>query len=167
MTETTNLKSITVTVATALVVTGLCQTKFCEPVGKDRARTIGIRPSTLVVSADLENWPAPGRAVHRGRVLVRRSPKEGDMNSLPSSGSITNKSTTRSSAARSAAAVSAARSSFRPMSLNELSVHSKKTMLNQCDGMIPRTRPWSRSSRDRRGRAAGTRKGHLTMGLMH
>jgi hypothetical protein len=54
-----------------------------------------------------------------------------------------------------------------PASSNSLFTYLKKTMLNQCDGMVPRTRTWSRSSRDRRGRAAETPKGHRTMGLMH
>ena len=55
MTGDANLKPITVTVATALAVTGLGRTKFYELVKQGRIRTRGIGRRTLVVYADLES----------------------------------------------------------------------------------------------------------------
>jgi len=54
MTETSRLKPITVTVPTALAVTGLGRTKFYELVKDGRIRTIAIGRRTLVIFADLE-----------------------------------------------------------------------------------------------------------------
>lgn len=51
------LKPITVTVATALTVTGLGRTKFYELEG--RIRTVAIGRRTLVVFADLEKLAEP------------------------------------------------------------------------------------------------------------
>jgi excisionase family DNA binding protein len=50
----TALKPITVTVTTALAVTGLGRTKFYELVKEGRIRTIAIGRRTLVIFADLE-----------------------------------------------------------------------------------------------------------------
>ena len=63
MTETNPLKPITVTVTTALAVTGLGRTKFYELVKEGRIRTVAIGRRTLVVFADLEKLaePAAGR----------------------------------------------------------------------------------------------------------
>jgi excisionase family DNA binding protein len=49
-----SLKPITVTVPTALAVTGLGRTKFYELVKEGRIRTIAIGRRTLVIFADLE-----------------------------------------------------------------------------------------------------------------
>jgi len=54
MTETSRLKPITVTVPTALAVTGLGRTKFYGLVKDGRIRTIAIGRRTLVIFADLE-----------------------------------------------------------------------------------------------------------------
>lgn len=54
MTETSLLKPITVTVPTALTVTGLGRTKFYELVKEGRIRTVAIGRRTLVIFADLE-----------------------------------------------------------------------------------------------------------------
>jgi excisionase family DNA binding protein len=59
MTETNPLKPITVTVATALAVTGLGRTKFYELVKEGRIRTIAIGRRTLVVFANLERLAEP------------------------------------------------------------------------------------------------------------
>ena len=65
MSETT-LKPITVTVGTALAVTGLGRTKctkFYELVKDGRIRTVAIGRRTLVVFADLEKLAeVPGRS---------------------------------------------------------------------------------------------------------
>ena len=58
MTETASLKPITVTVATALAVTGLGRTKFYELVKQGRIRTVPIGRRTLVVYASLEELAA-------------------------------------------------------------------------------------------------------------
>jgi excisionase family DNA binding protein len=50
----TALKPITVTVPTALAVTGIGRTKFYELVKQGRVRTIAIGRRTLVIYADLE-----------------------------------------------------------------------------------------------------------------
>jgi excisionase family DNA binding protein len=50
----TALKPITVTVATALAVTGLGRTKFYQLVKDGRIRTVAIGRRTLVIFADLE-----------------------------------------------------------------------------------------------------------------
>lgn len=49
-----DLKPITVTVPTALAVTGLGRTKFYELVKEGRIRTVAIGRRTLVIFADLE-----------------------------------------------------------------------------------------------------------------
>jgi excisionase family DNA binding protein len=54
MSETCPLKPITVTVATALAVTGIGRTKFYELVKEGRIRTVAIGRRTLVIFADLE-----------------------------------------------------------------------------------------------------------------
>jgi excisionase family DNA binding protein len=57
-----DLKPITVTVPTALAVTGLGRTKFYELVKQGRVRTVAIGRRTLVIYADLEKLAdaAPG-----------------------------------------------------------------------------------------------------------
>jgi excisionase family DNA binding protein len=62
MSETTSLKPITVTVATALAVTGLGRTKFYELVKADRIKTVSVGRRTLVVYADLERLAETGAA---------------------------------------------------------------------------------------------------------
>lgn len=54
MTEPAALKPITVTVSTALAITGLGRTKFYELVKNGRIRTVAIGRRTLVTFADLE-----------------------------------------------------------------------------------------------------------------
>jgi excisionase family DNA binding protein len=54
------LKPITVTVATALAVTGLGRTKFYELVKAGRIKTVSIGRRTLVVFADLERLAETG-----------------------------------------------------------------------------------------------------------
>ncbi len=64
MRDTPSLKPITVTVVTALAVTGLGRTKFYELVKAGRIRTIPIGRRTLVVYASLEELttaPTSGR----------------------------------------------------------------------------------------------------------
>ena len=56
----TVLKPITVTVPTALAVTGLGRTKFYELVKQGRIRTIAIGRRTLVIFADLEKLAEAG-----------------------------------------------------------------------------------------------------------
>lgn len=53
------LKPITVTVTTALAITGLGRTKFYELVKEGRIRTVAIGRRTLVVFADLEKLAEP------------------------------------------------------------------------------------------------------------
>ncbi len=60
MTKTSALKPITVTVATALAVTGLGRTKFYELVKTGRIRTVAIGRRTLVVYASLEELASAG-----------------------------------------------------------------------------------------------------------
>ena len=60
MAETTSLKPITVTVTTALAVTGLGRTKFYELVKEGRIKTVSIGRRTLVVFADLEKLAETG-----------------------------------------------------------------------------------------------------------
>lgn len=60
MTDTPSLKPITVTVATALAVTGLGRTKFYELVRAGRIRTVSIGRRTLVVYASLEQLAVTG-----------------------------------------------------------------------------------------------------------
>jgi len=60
MAETASLKPITVTVTTALAVTGLGRTKFYEQVKQGRIMTVSIGRRTLVVFADLERLAATG-----------------------------------------------------------------------------------------------------------
>jgi excisionase family DNA binding protein len=59
MTETPPLKPITVTVATALSLTGLGRTKLYALIKEGRIRTISIGRRTLVVYASLEELIAP------------------------------------------------------------------------------------------------------------
>lgn len=54
------LKPITVTVPTALAVTGLGRTKFYELVKEGRIRTVAIGRRTLVIFADLEKLAEAG-----------------------------------------------------------------------------------------------------------
>lgn len=54
MAQANALKPITVTVPTALAVTGLGRTKFYELVKEGRIRTVAIGRRTLVIFADLE-----------------------------------------------------------------------------------------------------------------
>ena len=56
------LKPITVTVPTALAVTGLGRTKFYELVKEGRIRTAAIGRRTLVIYADLEKLPETSAA---------------------------------------------------------------------------------------------------------
>jgi excisionase family DNA binding protein len=56
----TALKPITVTVPTALAVTGLGRTKFYELVKEGRIRTVAIGRRTLVIFADLEKLAEAG-----------------------------------------------------------------------------------------------------------
>lgn len=58
MSATASLKPITVTVPTALAVTGLGRTKFYELVKQGRIRTVAIGRRTLVVYASLEELTA-------------------------------------------------------------------------------------------------------------
>jgi len=67
MTETASLKPITVTVATALAVTGLGRTKFYELVKAGRIKTVAIGRRTLVVYADLERLVEPAVPPSEGR----------------------------------------------------------------------------------------------------
>lgn len=60
MAETNSLKPITVTVTTALAVTGLGRTKFYELVKEGRIKTVSIGRRTLVVFADLEKLAETG-----------------------------------------------------------------------------------------------------------
>lgn len=60
MSDAAPLKPITVTVTTALSVTGLGRTKFYELVKGGRIRTIAIGRRTLVVFADLEKLAETG-----------------------------------------------------------------------------------------------------------
>jgi excisionase family DNA binding protein len=60
MAEIASLKPITVTVATALAVTGLGRTKFYELIKEGRIKTVSIGRRTLVVFADLEKMVATG-----------------------------------------------------------------------------------------------------------
>jgi excisionase family DNA binding protein len=53
------LKPITVTVPTALSVTGIGRTKFYELVKAGRIRTVPIGRRTLVIYADLEKLADP------------------------------------------------------------------------------------------------------------
>jgi excisionase family DNA binding protein len=55
-----DLKPITVTVPTALAVTGLGRTKFYELVKEGRIRTLAIGRRTLVIFADLEKLAESG-----------------------------------------------------------------------------------------------------------
>jgi excisionase family DNA binding protein len=59
-----DLKPITVTVSTALAVTGIGRTKFYELVKEGRIRTVAIGRRTLVIFADLERLAEAG-AGHR------------------------------------------------------------------------------------------------------
>jgi excisionase family DNA binding protein len=54
------LKPITVTVPTALAVTGIGRTKFYELVKLGRIRTVAIGRRTLVIYADLEKLAEAG-----------------------------------------------------------------------------------------------------------
>jgi excisionase family DNA binding protein len=63
-TDSFHLKPITVTVPTALAVTGLGRTKFYELVKEGRIRTVAIGRRTLVIFADLEKLAEAG-AGHR------------------------------------------------------------------------------------------------------
>jgi excisionase family DNA binding protein len=56
----TELKPITVTVPTALAVTGLGRTKFYELIKEGRIRTVAIGRRTLVIFADLEKLAEVG-----------------------------------------------------------------------------------------------------------
>jgi len=56
------LKPITVTVPTALAVTGLGRTKVYELVKEGRVRTVAIGRRTLVIYADLEKLVETGAA---------------------------------------------------------------------------------------------------------
>ena len=60
MNDAIPIKPITVTVTTALAVTGLGRTKFYELVKAGRVRTVAIGRRTLVVYASLEELAAPG-----------------------------------------------------------------------------------------------------------
>jgi len=60
MTQATPLKPITVTVATALAVTGLGRTKFYELVKAGRIKIVSVGRRTLVVYADLERLAETG-----------------------------------------------------------------------------------------------------------
>jgi excisionase family DNA binding protein len=55
----TALRPITVTVATALAITGIGRTKFYELVRVGRVKTVAIGRRTLVVYADLEKLVEP------------------------------------------------------------------------------------------------------------
>jgi excisionase family DNA binding protein len=59
MTGINRLKPLTVTVATALSITGLGRTKFYELVKEGRIRTVAIGRRTLVIFADLEKLAEP------------------------------------------------------------------------------------------------------------
>jgi excisionase family DNA binding protein len=60
VTRQPDLKPITVTVPTALAVTGLGRTKFYELVKQGRIRTVAIGRRTLVIFADLEKLAEGG-----------------------------------------------------------------------------------------------------------
>jgi excisionase family DNA binding protein len=60
MSEEISLKPITVTVATALAITGLGRTKFYELVKVGRIKTVSVGRRTLVVFADLERLAETG-----------------------------------------------------------------------------------------------------------
>lgn len=55
-----DLKPITVTVPTALAITGLGRTKFYELVKAGRIRTVSIGRRTLVIFSDLEKMAEAG-----------------------------------------------------------------------------------------------------------